>query len=103
MRDDNAHRYAREGHGDEHHRHRYDVATWDEIEPPEWIGRDRWPHPHEVTEELRDWWEAVGQCLGLGDDADADGAPGTSTGEGFVASLAFGHRSRAALWAISRQ
>lgn len=65
FRYDNAHRYAREGHGDEHHRHRYDHATWQEIEPPEWIGRGGWPHLNEVIEELRDWWETTGQRLGL--------------------------------------
>lgn len=74
FRYDNAHRYAREGHADEHHKHRFDPATWQEIEPPEWIGRDRWPHLNEVIEELREWWETTGQFLNLG-RADSDNHP----------------------------
>lgn len=70
VRYDNAHRYAREGHADEHHRHRYNHSTWQEIEPPEWIGRDRWPHLNEVIEEVREWWEVTGRHLGLAGDRD---------------------------------
>jgi hypothetical protein len=65
FRYDNAHRYVREGHPDEHHRHRFDHAMWSEIEPPEWIGRERWPHLSQAIEELRDWWESLGQHLDL--------------------------------------
>lgn len=65
FRYDNAHTYAREGHPDDHHRHRYDPATWQEIEPPVWIGRERWPHLSEAIEELQAWWETTGQFLKL--------------------------------------
>jgi len=65
FRYDNAHRYVKEGHEDDHHRHRFDHATWLEIEPPEWVGRDQWPHPTEVIEELRAWWASTGQLLNL--------------------------------------
>lgn len=65
FRYDNAHRYIREGHEDDHHKHRYDYANWQEVEPPEWIGRDRWPHLNEVIEEVNQWWEAIGQHLDL--------------------------------------
>ena len=61
FRYDNAHRYTREGHRDEHHRHRFDPMTWQEIEPPEWIGREGWPHLSDVIDELRDWWEQTGR------------------------------------------
>lgn len=67
FRYDNAHRYAREGHEDEHHKHRFDSATWQEIEPPVWVGRERWPHLSNVIEELIEWWESTGQHLDLGD------------------------------------
>lgn len=63
FRYDNAHAYSREGHTDEHHKHRFDPATWQEIEPPEWIGRARWPHLSEVVEELAEWWRTTGQHL----------------------------------------
>lgn len=69
LRYDNAHRYAREGHEDEHHKHRFDASTWQEIEPPEWIGRQRWPHLSEVIEELRDWWITTRQHLDVAADA----------------------------------
>lgn len=71
FRYDNAHTYAREGHDDEHHKHRYDHVTWLEIEPPEWIGVDRWPHLSNVIEELRDWWEVIGRQLNLNEGHDA--------------------------------
>lgn len=61
FRYDNAHVYRREGHADEHHKHRFDSTTWQEIEPPEWIGRARWPHLSEVVEELESWWRTTGQ------------------------------------------
>lgn len=63
FRYDNAHEYARERHPDAHHKHRYNHATWEEIEPPEWIGYDRWPTLAEVIEELYVWWEEHGQGL----------------------------------------
>lgn len=72
FRYDNAHRHPH--HEDEHHRHRYDPSTWDEIVPPEWVGRDNWPHLNEVVEELREWWEATGQRLGPSPDASDEPA-----------------------------
>ncbi|MGI8642707.1 MAG: toxin-antitoxin system TumE family protein [Thermomicrobiales bacterium] len=65
FRYDNAHAYSREGHADEHHKHRFDPTTWQEIKPPEWIGRARWPHLSEVVEELEAWWRTAGQHLDL--------------------------------------
>ena len=65
FRYDNAHPYSIEGHADAHHRHRFDHVTWEEIEPPEWVGRDRWPHLDEVVRELMSWWEATGRNLDL--------------------------------------
>ncbi len=65
FRYDNAHRYVREGHPDEHHRHRFDHATWREIDPPDWVGRERWPHLSDAIEELRVWWESTGIQLDL--------------------------------------
>jgi hypothetical protein len=65
FRYDNAHRYAREGHADEHHKHRFDPATWSEIEPPVWIGNNGWPHLSDVIEELLAWWNSAGQFLDL--------------------------------------
>lgn len=55
---------------DEHHRHRYDPLTWEEIGPPEWVGRTGWPHLSQVIDEVWDWWETVGSHLGLDLDAD---------------------------------
>jgi hypothetical protein len=66
FRYDNAHRYAREGHADEHHKHRFDPATWQEIEPPTWVGYHGWPHLSDVIEELLAWWDSIGQHLALG-------------------------------------
>lgn len=74
FRYDNAHPH--EGHEDEHHRHRYDSSTWQEIRPTEWIGYDGWPHLNEVIEELASWWETTGQHLGLADASERDQAPG---------------------------
>lgn len=65
FRYDNAHTYAREGHPDAHHRHRFDHVTWEEIEPPEWVGYDRWPHLDEVVRELMTWWKTTGGHLDL--------------------------------------
>lgn len=65
FRYDNAHPYAREGHPDDHHRHRYDHATWQEIKPPTWVGHDRRPLLSQALEELREWWETAGQHLDL--------------------------------------
>lgn len=63
FRYDNAHRYTREGHEDEHHKHQFDHTGWQEIEPPVWVGRERWPHLSEVIEELIAWWDATAQYL----------------------------------------
>lgn len=63
FRYDNAHTYAREGHPDAFHCHRYDHRSWQEITPPEWIGRDRWPTLAQVVDELDAWWSEVGQFL----------------------------------------
>jgi len=65
FRYDNFHPYTREGHQDEHHKHRFNQHTWEETEPPEWIGRHRWPHLDQAIEELRKWWADVGQALDL--------------------------------------
>jgi len=65
FRYDNAHVYEIESHPDAHHRHRFDPVTWQEIEPPEWVGYDRWPHLDEVVRELMAWWEATGRRLDL--------------------------------------
>jgi hypothetical protein len=53
------------GHGDRHHCHRFDPATWQEIQPPVWIGVDRWPHLSDAIEELADWWDEIGRHLRL--------------------------------------
>lgn len=66
---DNYHAYRREGHADEHHKHVWDPATWRKQSPPEWIGRDRWPHLSDVIDELQDWWYATGQHLNLHGDS----------------------------------
>lgn len=63
FRYDNAHVYVREGHEDEHHRHRYDYTTWTEVSPPEWIGRDRQPQIRDVIVELQEWWQEIGQHI----------------------------------------
>ena len=65
FRYDNAHLYAREGHPDKHHRHRYDTVTWDETGSPEWVGRTRWPHLSQVIDELWEWWENGGSVLDI--------------------------------------
>lgn len=62
FRYDNAHRYAHEGHADEHHKHRFNHTTWQEINPPEWVGRERWPHLDAVIQELSDWWRETGDA-----------------------------------------
>jgi len=52
FRYDNAH--AHSGHGDEHHRHQFDMNG--ACHPPaEWIGVDKWPHLSHVISEARDW------------------------------------------------
>jgi hypothetical protein len=61
FRYDNAHPYR--GHADDYHRHRFDPTTWEEIDPPEWIGRENWPHLSDVIDELHGWWDAIGQFL----------------------------------------
>lgn len=83
FRYDNAHRYGWEGQGGEHHKHRYDHSSRQETEPPEWIGRDGWPHLHEVIEELRAWWEGTGRHLDLTGTTGRDGESGSGATEGF--------------------
>lgn len=61
FRYDNAHTYAREGHADAHHKHRYDYSTWEEIRPAEWVGYDHWPTLADVLEELYAWWQEIGR------------------------------------------
>lgn len=56
---------AKPGHAGAHHKHRFDPTTWREIEPPLWIGEERWPHLSDVVDELRDWWETTGRHLRL--------------------------------------
>ncbi len=56
---------TKSGHPDAHHKHRFDPTTWQEIEPPLWIGEENWPHLSDVIVELRDWWESTGMHLGL--------------------------------------
>lgn len=77
FRYDNAHGCS--GHPDHHHRHRFDVQTWGQIEPPEWVGHGAWPYLSDVIEELRNRWEATGQHLGLdvpdGSDDEAADSP----------------------------
>lgn len=63
FRYDNAHTYVREGHADEHHKHRFDYATWGEIAPPQWVGVHNWPTLTDVIEELYEWWQENGQFL----------------------------------------
>jgi hypothetical protein len=63
FRYDNAHPY--EGHQDDHHKHCFDHRTWRPILPPEWVGKDGWPHLSDVIEELRTWWYETGQYLDL--------------------------------------
>ena len=65
FRYDNAHQYVREGHEDAHHKHRFDPKSWNELEPPIWIGRNGWPHLSEVIEELIEWWDSTGKDLEL--------------------------------------
>lgn len=63
FRYDNVHPHA--GHADAHHKHCYDHTTWEEIRPPEWVGRDNWRHLSDVIAELQAWWDETGQHLGL--------------------------------------
>ena len=56
FRYDNDHAYLRENHADAHHRHRFNIRTWKEITPPEWVGHDHWPVLREVLDELYEWW-----------------------------------------------
>jgi hypothetical protein len=46
----------RENHADAHHRHRFNIRTWKEIIPPEWVGHAHWPVLREVLDELYEWW-----------------------------------------------
>ena len=59
FRYDNYH--AHPGHDDEHHRYHYDISTWKEIKPPEWVGHQGWPTLGEVIDELFEWWNEVGR------------------------------------------
>ena len=60
FRYDNAHRYDRAGHADEHHKHVFD-SSGQEAANPTWIGRDQWPTLGEVLEELEEWWQETGR------------------------------------------
>lgn len=64
FRYDNAHQYTLEGHPDAFHKHVWNYQTWEEIEPPAWIGRYHWPTLAQVVEEVWDWWQVIGQHLG---------------------------------------
>ena len=57
LRYDNTHMYP--GHGDAHHRHKYDWRTGKELSgSPEWVGEHGWPTLGEVLEEIERWyWE----------------------------------------------
>lgn len=59
FRYDNAHPHA--GHPDEHHKHCFDHTTWDEIRPPQHVGREHWPHLSDVIEEAYGWWLSTNQ------------------------------------------
>lgn len=49
--------YMRSGHGDEHHKHMYNLDTGDEVNgSPIWIGANCWPHMHEIIEEAKQWY-----------------------------------------------
>lgn len=65
FRCDNAHPHSIEGHPGAHHRHRFDHATWEEVEPPEWVGHAPWPHLDEVVGELMATWGTAGRRLDL--------------------------------------
>jgi hypothetical protein len=74
FRYDNAH--AHPGHEDAHHRHAYDCGgTWKEIEPPDWVGYDGWPHLNEVVLELEEWWTRNGTAYGLTPDWLGEASP----------------------------
>lgn len=57
FRYDNAHRYTLEGHPDAFHKHVWNYQNWQEILPPQWIGRYHWPTLTQVVEEVWDWWQ----------------------------------------------
>lgn len=61
FRYDDAHSYP--GHGDNHHRHGVNYADWTYLEPPQWIGHDRWPLLSEVIDELHQWRLTTGRQL----------------------------------------
>lgn len=65
FRYENAHSYP--GHGDAHHKHRFNHVTWERLEPPVWVWQEHWPHLNEGIEELRTWWYETGQYLNLGE------------------------------------
>lgn len=52
FRYDNAHRYDRAGHADEHHKHVFD-STGEETENPVWIGRNNWPTLGDVLQDSK--------------------------------------------------
>ena len=68
FRYDNAHPHA--DHQDAHHKHVFNPRTWEEQIPPDWIGRDGWPHLSDVLKELEDWWFEIGQHLDLHSPTD---------------------------------
>lgn len=49
FRYDNDHRYVREGHPDEHHKHVFDQKGREQVL---WVGREHWPTLHKVIDEL---------------------------------------------------
>lgn len=60
FRYDNAHRYERAGHADEHHKHIFDESGREAADPI-WVGADRWPTLGEVLAELEEWWLETGR------------------------------------------
>jgi hypothetical protein len=53
VRYDNVH--VQRDHPDSHHRHRFD-HDGNEIEPPEHLGRNRWPNLGRVLDEAHEYW-----------------------------------------------
>lgn len=52
FRYDNAHQYTIEGYPDAFHKHVWNYRTWQEIEPPQWIGHYHWPTLAQVVEAV---------------------------------------------------
>ena len=63
FRYDTSHPYQH--YPDTYHKHTFDHVTWEEIDPPTWVGREAWPHLSDAIEELRLWWIETGQYLRL--------------------------------------